>query len=171
MELTIKIQAPELAVALQALANSIGSIVGKVSLGEAVQQFPPQQLPQQTIPNAPADNGVPGISVQQPQIIATQVPVQQQPVQQPMQQVPTQQTAPVQQTPVQQTPVQQTVPTQAQTYTMDQLAIAATQLMDAGKREELVNLLAQFGVQALMALPKEQYGAFATALRSMGARI
>lgn len=163
MELTIKIQAPELAVALQALANSIGSIVGKVNLGEAVQQFPPQQ----TISNAPADNGVLGISVQQPQIIPTQAPVQQQPVQQ----VPTQQTAPVQQTPVQQTPVQQTVPTQAQTYTMDQLAIAATQLMDAGKREELVNLLAQFGVQALMALPKEQYGAFATALRSMGARI
>lgn len=63
------------------------------------------------------------------------------------------------------------VPTSAQTYTMEQLAVAATQLMDAGRRAELVNLLNQFGVQALTALPKEQYGAFATQLRAMGAKI
>jgi outer membrane biosynthesis protein TonB len=63
------------------------------------------------------------------------------------------------------------VPTTQQTYTMEQLAVAATQLVDAGRREELVGLLGQFGVQALTALPKEQYGAFATALRQMGAKI
>lgn len=63
------------------------------------------------------------------------------------------------------------VPTSTQTYTLDQLAVAATQLVDAGRREELVQLLASFGVQALTALPKEQYGAFATALRQMGAKI
>ncbi len=61
------------------------------------------------------------------------------------------------------------VPTVAQSYTMDQLAVAATQLMDAG--QDIRPLLAQFGVQALMQLPKEQYGNFATALRQMGARI
>lgn len=63
------------------------------------------------------------------------------------------------------------VPTTQQTYTMEQLAVAATQLVDAGRREELVGLLGRFGVQALTALPKEQYGAFATALRQMGAKI
>jgi hypothetical protein len=63
------------------------------------------------------------------------------------------------------------VPTTTQTYTLDQLAVAATQLVDAGRREELVGLLASFGVQALTALPKEQYGAFATQLRAMGAKI
>ncbi len=63
------------------------------------------------------------------------------------------------------------VPTTQQTYTMEQLAVAATQLVDAGRREELVGLLGQFGVQALTALPKEQYGAFATALRQMGAKL
>ena len=63
------------------------------------------------------------------------------------------------------------VPTTQQTYTMEQLAVAATQLVDAGRREELVDLLGRFGVQALTALPKEQYGAFATALRQMGAKI
>jgi len=63
------------------------------------------------------------------------------------------------------------VPTATQTYTMEQLAVAATQLVDAGRREELVQLLRQFGVEALTQLPKEQYGAFATALRQMGAKI
>lgn len=63
------------------------------------------------------------------------------------------------------------VPTAAQTYTAEQLAVAATQLMDAGRRAELVSLLASFGVQALTQLPKEHYGAFATQLRAMGARL
>lgn len=69
-------------------------------------------------------------------------------------------------------PVQTPPPTAAApTYTADQLAIAATQLMDAGRRNELVNLLKSFGVSALTQLPKEQYGAFATALRELGAKI
>ena len=63
------------------------------------------------------------------------------------------------------------VPVAAPLYTMDQLAVAATQLMDAGRQQDLLALLAQFGVQALTMLPKEQYGAFATALRQMGAKI
>ncbi|MPN41310.1 hypothetical protein SDC9_188853 [bioreactor metagenome] len=54
---------------------------------------------------------------------------------------------------------------------MEQLAVAATQLVDAGRRQELVNLLTSFGVQALTTLPKEQYGNFATQLRAMGAKI
>lgn len=63
------------------------------------------------------------------------------------------------------------VPTSSQTYTMEQLAVAATQLVDAGRRSELVSLLQTFGVQALTALPKEQYGAFATQLRALGSKI
>lgn len=63
------------------------------------------------------------------------------------------------------------VPTVPQTYTLDQLAVAATQLMDAGRQPDIMNLLAQFQVPALTALPKEQYGAFATALRGLGAKI
>lgn len=74
--------------------------------------------------------------------------------------------------PTQATPTPGLVPTAPQTsYTMEQLAIAATQLVDAGRRVELVSLLETFGVQALTALPKEQYGNFATHLRTMGAKI
>lgn len=57
------------------------------------------------------------------------------------------------------------------TYTIDQIQTACAPLMDAGKQQELINLLSQFGVQSLPQLPKERYGAFATALRGMGAKI
>jgi len=76
-------------------------------------------------------------------------------------------------------PVQQSIPvpapivptTAAPSFTIDQLAVAATQLMDAGQQPALLGLLGQFGVNALTALPKEQYGSFATALRQLGAKI
>ena len=83
-----------------------------------------------------------------------------------------QQAAPVYQPPVPQpTPPPAPVPTSTQTYTQEQLAVAATALVDAGRRQDIVNLLSAFQVPALTALPKEQYGAFATALRGMGAKI
>lgn len=63
------------------------------------------------------------------------------------------------------------VATQAPTYTPQQLAIAATQLMDAGRQQEVLALLSKFGVQALTQLQPEQFGTFATELRTMGAKI
>lgn len=104
------------------------------------------------------ESPAPVISVTQTQ--TQQMPVQQAPVQT--------QTAPVQQTPAS-TPalVQTTTPS----YTMDDLAGAAVPLMESGRQADLLNLLAQFGVESLPALPKEQYGAFATALRGLGAQI
>lgn len=65
----------------------------------------------------------------------------------------------------------QSVPVTENTYTIEQLAVAATALVDAGKREALVALLNNYGVNALTTLPKEKYGAFATSLREMGAKI
>ena len=44
-------------------------------------------------------------------------------------------------------------------------------LMDKGMQAQLQELLAGYGVEALPALPKDQYGNFATALRGMGANI
>ncbi len=63
------------------------------------------------------------------------------------------------------------IPITVPTYTKEQLAIAATQLMDANRRGELVALLKSFNVPALTMLPPDQYGAFATALRELGAKI
>lgn len=55
--------------------------------------------------------------------------------------------------------------------TLDELARAASSLMSTGKYLLLVELLGRFGVQALFQLPKEHFGAFAFALRQLGAQI
>ncbi|MEH6869340.1 hypothetical protein [Bacillus safensis] len=100
---------------------------------------------------------------------------QQQPQQAPQQQnsvptgVPLQSQQPPQPGP--QAPNTSTVPTATVSYTQDQLAVAASSLLDSGKSNELVSLLASFGVQALTQLPQEHYGSFATKLRELGAQI
>lgn len=164
MEITININAPELAQALNNIAHVIAITVSGMDKG--LEAEPQQPVQQQTIPNA-----VPVNNTSANNVPVTNVPVQQAPIQNVSVQQPPSQPQYNNQPQIQQAPVQQSVPTQTQTYTMDQLAIAATQLMDSGKRTELIGLLGQFGVQALTALPKEQYGAFATALRGMGAKI
>lgn len=157
MNITLSIQAPELSRAIESLAAALqGDNIANVLSGAPADVF-----------NQPAQQSVP---VQQ------QNPVQPQPVQQmdPVQQTqaPTQQMqnpAPVANPQAQSAP--QGVPTSAPAYTMDQLAVASTQLMDAGKRNELLQLLSTFGVAALTSLPTDQYGAFATKLRELGANI
>lgn len=63
------------------------------------------------------------------------------------------------------------VPLAPPQYTVDQIMAAGATLMDSGKVMELMNLLHSFGVQAVMDLKPEQLGAFATAMRDLGARI
>lgn len=98
-------------------------------------------------------------------------PIQQTPVSVP----PVQPAVPVQTTPVQTAapaqPAMSPVPTTERTYSLDELANAAMTLMDKGMQNQLQELLASYGVEALPALPREMYGNFATALRGMGANI
>ena len=63
------------------------------------------------------------------------------------------------------------VPTTQVSYKPDDLARAAMSLMDSGRQPDLIALLGQFGVVSIPDLRPEQYGAFATALRGMGAQI
>ena len=89
--------------------------------------------------------------------------------------VPTAQTAPTAPAPAANAPVNYPAPgiplAQPPKYTVDQIMAAGAMLMDAGKVNELMNLLHSFGVQAVMDLKPEQLGAFATALRELGAKI
>lgn len=57
------------------------------------------------------------------------------------------------------------------TYSMEQLAVAATGLIDAGKMQDVQNTLASLGAQTLMDLPQEKYGEFASAIKAIGAVI
>lgn len=69
-------------------------------------------------------------------------------------------------------PVQPSVPlAAAPTYTLDQIAKAGAELAQAGKMNELLALLQQFGIQAVTQLKPEQVGPFATALRGLGAQL
>ena len=56
-------------------------------------------------------------------------------------------------------------------YTVEQIMAAGATLMDAGKANELINLLHTFGVQAVMDLKPDQLGTFATEMRKLGAKI
>lgn len=150
MNFTVEIKAPELANAINNLATALSG--SQLHTGQALKEIGEQ--PQQATPAQP-------VQQQQPATVQQSAPTAV-PTAAPQQQAPTQ--------PAQEQP-QQSVPTSAPTYTMDQLAVAATQLVDAGKREALLQLLSSFGVQALTALPQEQYGAFATKLRELGAKI
>lgn len=65
------------------------------------------------------------------------------------------------------------VPTNAvpQQFTQDQLAIAATGLVDQGKQPILMGILAKYGAQTLVQVPTERYGELAMDLRGAGANI
>lgn len=168
MEFTLTINAtPEFIGAINSLSAALGSKIEKTANTSNNTQV--TQITGQT------QQPVTQVYTQPP--VQQQVQIQQQ--SQPQNTIPivNQGTQPVQ-TPQQVQPsVQQmqqpatVIPTAEQTYTQDQLAVAATQLMDAGRRNDLMGLLTSFGVQALTMLPKEQYGPFATQLRAMGAKI
>ena len=70
--------------------------------------------------------------------------------------------------PVQEAPA---IPTAAPQYTLEMISAAGSALIDAGKMDQLLALLGKYGVDNLTALKPDQYGAMATDLRALGARI
>lgn len=155
LEMKLTIEAPELANAINNLASAIGSAkVNPATMTAApapVQNAPANPTPAVAMPVAPSA----------PAPINQQIPVQ-----------PAQMPAPVNTaaTPVN-FPAQGVPLAQPPQYTVDQIMAAGATLMDAGKINELMALLNSFGVQAVMDLKPEQLGAFATAMRELGAQI
>lgn len=123
------------------------SLTGQVH-GTAVQPVPVQETSQTSVPTASVPTAPAASVAPVPTAPATPAAVP---------------TAPVTPAPA--------VPTSTHTYTPDELAKAAMPLMDAGKQQELIGLVHQFGASSIPELRPEQYGAFATALRGMGAQI
>ena len=64
-----------------------------------------------------------------------------------------------------------TIPTSAPTYSLEMLATAGTSLIEAGKMNQLTQLLEKYGVDSLTHLKPESYGAIANDLRALGAQI
>lgn len=107
---------------------------------------------------------------------ANVVPVATQTVPQPAQQqqlVPPAPVAPQPTLPV--TPAPQSVaavPTAApKQYTLAEIQAACAPLMDAGKTDQLSEVMKSMGVNSLMELPEAKYGELAVKLRALGARL
>ena len=157
MEITVNVTGLDnLAKAIFALAKAAGNCKEETQV-DATKVTP---VVQQVV--APAEKAAPTTTT-----VLSTPPVQN------VQPVPTTQTA--QAAPVAQNtaPTVSPVPTATATptYTMEQLAVAATGLIDAGKMQDVQNTLASLGAQTLMDLPQEKYGEFASAIKAMGAVI
>ena len=159
MEMKITVEAPDLAASILKLAEAIASGPDPSIL------TPDEPLPVASYPTAPAPAPAP----------APAAPVSPAPV------TPTQTPTPAPAAPVA-APSPAPAPTAGQTsaapgntpaptYTLDQISRAGASLVDAGKMQQLLELLGRYGVQAVTQLQPEQYGAFATELRALGAQI
>lgn len=148
-EVRVLIESPQLAEAINNLAAVIGGAKQIQTVAPAPTQTP-----------APAPNPAPVAApvATNPPFVQPGVPVA--PVQ-PVPSAPAPGNAPVPNVPLAEPPK----------YTVDQIMAAGATLMDAGKVNELISLLHSFGVQAVMDLKPEQLGAFATAMRELGAKI
>lgn len=170
MEMKITVEAPDLAASILKLAKAIASGPDPDIL------TPDEPLPVASYPTAPAPALAPAPAAPAP---APAAPVSPAPV------TPTQTPAPTATPPVAapaptagqtsaapgNTPAPTVPVTGAPTYTLDQISRAGASLVDAGKMQQLLELLGRYGVQAVTQLQPEQYGAFATELRALGAQI
>lgn len=170
MEMKITVEAPDLAASILKLAEAIASGPDPDIL------TPDEPLPVASYPTAPAPTPAPAPAAPAP---APAAPVSPAPV------TPTQTPAPTATPPVAapaptagqtsaapgNTPAPTVPVTGAPTYTLDQISRAGASLVDAGKMQQLLELLGRYGVQAVTQLQPEQYGAFATELRALGAQI
>ena len=147
MEMKIKIDVPELVAAVEKLAAAIDKTALNITVpNEGTLNF---NMPAGNAPVAPAPVAAPA------------------PAPAP---APTPAAPPVTPMPTAAAPAP-AVPVTAPTYTLDQIAKAGANLVDAGKMEQLLALLTKYGVQAVTQLTPDQYGAFATELRALGAQI
>lgn len=149
LEMKIKIEAD---VAVLKAIDKLTTALEKNAVNISVSQDTPAPVPPVTLPPATVVPTQPT-----PAPVATPTPA-------PAPAAPAQTVAPTNPAP--------TVPvTTAPTYTLDQIAKAGASLVDAGKMEQLLALLAKYGVQAVTQLQPDQYGVFATELRTLGAQL
>lgn len=146
MEMKITVEAPDLAASILKLAEAIASGPDPALL------IPDEPLPVSAYPATPAAAPVAAPS-------PSPTPVTNAPTAGPTSAAPGNTPAPA-------VPV-----TGAPAYTLDQISRAGASLVDAGKMQQLLELLGRYGVQAVTQLKPEQYGAFATELRALGAQI
>ena len=164
LEMRITIEAPELVGALNSLAAAMGGAKLTPQQGTVAPQQQPVTNPQTAAPApapAPAPMPAPAPAPAPMPAPAPVTPAQLNPLPSPGPVAQATPNYPAPNVPLAQPPQ----------YTIDQIMAAGATLMDAGKVNELRNLLMSFGANAVMDLKPEQLGAFATGLRELGAKI
>lgn len=170
MEMKITVEAPDLAASILKLAEAIASGPDPALL------IPDEPLPVSAYPTTPAPAAPAAAPVSPAPVNPTQGPaptmaapvVAPSPSPTPVTNAPT--AGPTSAAPGN-TPAPAVPVAGAPTYTLDQISRAGASLVDAGKMQQLLELLGRYGVQAVTQLKPEQYGAFATELRALGAQI
>lgn len=165
LEMKITVTAPDVVAALNNLANAIANGTAAPVVNNATVNTGKPATPVENVAPATAPTGVPAVNPTQ----APGAPLSATPAQTAAQAAPT---VPVAQpAPVANTAPAPTVPTSAPQYTLDMIATAGSALIDAGKMDQLMQLLGKFGVASLTELTPESYGAVAGELRALGATI
>ena len=158
MEITVTVNAPELAGAITRLALAIE---GKA----AINQDGSMVIPAGTVATV---KGVEAQPTAAPQAAQQPTPVPQAQQTAPM---PTPQPTPVPQAAPAQVPAPQPTPVPQKAITLNDLATAGAGLVDQGKMPQVIALLGKYGVQAITQLQPESFEAFAAELRALGASI
>jgi len=160
MEITVTVNAPELAGAITKLAlaiegaalNKNGEVVIPAGTTATVQSAEQVAQPTTVTPVAPQQTA----PAPQPQAQTIPMPQPTAPVPQPQAPTPAQQT---------------TAQPQQKALTLNDIATAGAGLVDQGKMQQVIELLGKYGVQAITQLQPTQFDAFAGELRALGAAI
>lgn len=166
MEMKITVEAPDLAASIIKLAEAIASGPDP-NLLTPDEPRPVASYPTTPAPAVAAPVAAPVAPVSPAPVTPTATPT---PAPGPAVAAPAPTAGPASVTPGN-TPAPTVPMTGAPTYTLDQISRAGASLVDAGKMQQLLELLGRYGVQAVTQLQPEQYGAFATELRALGAQI
>lgn len=166
MEMKITVEAPDLAASILKLAEAIASGPDP-SILTPDEPLPVASYPTTPAPAVAAPVAAPVAPVSPAPVTPTATPT---PTPGPAVAAPAPTAGPASVTPGN-TPAPAVPVTTAPAYTLDQISRAGASLVDAGKMQQLLELLGRYGVQAVTQLQPEQYGTFATELRALGAQI
>lgn len=166
MEMKITVEAPDLAASIIKLAEAIASGPDP-NLLTPDEPRPVASYPTTPAPAVAAPVAAPVAPVSPAPVTPTATPT---PTPGPAVAAPAPTAGPASVTPGN-TPAPAVPVTTAPAYTLDQISRAGASLVDAGKMQQLLELLGRYGVQAITQLQPEQYGTFATELRALGAQI
>ena len=157
-------ETPELLNTLTTFCEVVRAVAPLTMTAHTVADIPTSAAPVESRPLQPVPEPA-QVIMQQP---AAQPVAMQQPAAQP---VAMQQPA-AQPVPIQHPAPAAAVPTAApKQYTLPEIQAACGPLMDAGKMNELAEVIKSFGVASLMELPADQYGNLVIKLRALGARL